>query len=244
MEFEGRVVIVTGAAQGIGKECALQFAKRGATVVLFDIDNDMLSKTKEELSSYSVILDFCVDVTDSVGVQNCVNKVIDKTGKVDILVNNAGITKDNLILRLSENEWDKVLAVNLKGAFICAKVVAKLMVKQRYGKIINISSVIGITGNAGQANYAASKAGIIGFTKSLAKELGSRNICVNAIAPGYIQTAMTQKLNEKIKEKMLQRIPLGRFGLPCDVAGVVLFLASSSADYITGQVIVVDGGLS
>ncbi|MCK9574339.1 MAG: SDR family oxidoreductase, partial [Candidatus Omnitrophica bacterium] len=159
------------------------------------------------------------------------------------LVNNAGITRDNLLLRLSENDWDKVITVNLKGAFNCMKAVSRFMVKQRYGKIVNISSIIGIMGNAGQINYAASKAGLIGATKSLAKELGSRNVTVNAVAPGYIKTAMTDKLDDRVKEEMLKRIPLARLGEPSDVAKAVLFLASSDADYITSQVLVVDGGM-
>lgn len=244
MEFENRVVIVTGGAQGIGKEIAREFAKNKAIVVLFDVNEDTLATTQKELAALSEILYFCVNVTNLAEVEENVNKVIDKVGKIDILVNNAGITKDNLLLRLKEEEWDKVLNVNLKGAFNCSKCVAKFMVKQRGGKIINISSIIGLMGNAGQANYAASKAGLIGLTKSLAKELGARNICVNSIAPGYIQTAMTERLDEKIKMSMLSRIPLGVFGQPSDVAAAVIFLASQGANYITGEVLVVDGGMT
>ncbi|MCD6584069.1 MAG: 3-oxoacyl-[acyl-carrier-protein] reductase [Candidatus Omnitrophica bacterium] len=243
MEFKEKVAIVTGGAQGIGKEISRNFLSRGAYVAVFDVNDALLTQLKEELNS-SHLLTFCVDVTKLEEVENNVNKVIDKAGKVDILVNNAGITRDNLILRLSEADWDKVLEVNLKGAFNCTKAVLRYMLKQHYGKIINISSIIGFIGNVGQANYAASKAGLIGFTKSLARELGSRNICINCVAPGFIKTAMTDRLSDKVKEKMLERIPLNRFGAPADVAGAVLFLASSLADYITGQVLVVDGGMS
>ncbi|MBU2504436.1 MAG: 3-oxoacyl-[acyl-carrier-protein] reductase [Candidatus Omnitrophica bacterium] len=243
MDFRDKVVIVTGAAQGIGKEIALGFARKKAKVGLFDVNEDRISQTVEEIKSYSQVLGFKVDVTNLEEVEKGINKIIDNWGRVDILINNAGLAKDSLILRLAESDWDKVLAVNLKGAFNCIRTAAKFMVKQRYGRIINMSSVIGIMGNPGQANYAASKAGLIGLTKSLAKELGSRNINVNAVAPGYIETAMTEKLDGKIKEEMLGRIPLRRFGQPQDVAKAVFFLASSDADYITGQALVVDGGL-
>ena len=243
MRFKDKVVIVTGGASGIGKEIALGFAKESAKVVIFDINQDAILNTVKEIEKYTESLGLKVDVSNFVEVEENVNKIIDKFSRVDILINNAGITKDNLILRLSENDWDNVLDINLKGAFICSKVVSKYMVKQRLGKIINISSVIGIIGNAGQVNYSASKAGLIGLTKSLAKELGSRNIMVNAVAPGYIKTPMTEKLPENIKNEMLERIPLKRFGEPKDVANVVLFLASEDSNYITSQVIVVDGGL-
>jgi len=243
MRFKDKVVIVTGGASGIGKEIALGFAKEFAKVVIFDINQESILNTIKEIENYTEGLGLKVDVSNFVEVEENVNKVIDKFSRVDILINNAGITKDNLILRLSESDWDKVLDINLKGAFICSKVASKYMLKQRWGKIINISSVIGIVGNAGQVNYSASKAGLIGLTKSLAKELGSRNIMVNAVAPGYIKTPMTEKLPENIKNEMLERISLKRFGEPKDVANVVLFLASQEADYITSQVIVVDGGL-
>jgi len=243
MSFEGKVVVVTGAAQGIGRQIALDFAKSKAKVVIIDVNQEVLNLAQTEVSDYSECAGYRADVTDSKEVEEVINKIIDKFSKIDIVVNNAGITKDNLILRLSENDWDKVIAVNLRGAFLFSKLSAKFMLKQRSGKIVNVSSIIGIVGNAGQANYSASKAGLIGLTKSLAKELGSRNICVNAVAPGYIQTQMTDKLSDKIKAEMLKRIPLNRLGGPADVSNAVLFLASPAADYITGQVIVVDGGM-
>ncbi|MDD4955925.1 MAG: 3-oxoacyl-ACP reductase FabG, partial [Candidatus Omnitrophica bacterium] len=208
MRFQDKVVIVTGGAQGIGKEIATQFAKEKAKVIIFDLNDEQLSATAKELSQYSETTALKVNVTNLEEVEKNVNKIIDNFKRVDILVNNAGITRDNLLLRLSENDWDAVLAVNLKGAFNCVKALSRYMVKQRFGKIVNISSVIGIMGNAGQINYAASKAGLIGITKSLAKELGSRNITVNAVAPGYIKTAMTDKLNDTVKEEMFKRIPL------------------------------------
>ncbi|NQT28221.1 MAG: 3-oxoacyl-[acyl-carrier-protein] reductase [Candidatus Omnitrophica bacterium] len=243
MNFKGKVVVVTGAAQGIGRQIALNFAKLKAKVVILDLVEKSLKQAQKELSSHSECLYYVVDVTDSKGVEEALNKIIDNSSKIDILINNAGITRDNLALRLSENDWDKVIAVNLKGAFLCSKFCAKYMIKQRQGKIINISSIIGIIGNPGQANYSASKAGLIGLTKTFAKELGSRNICVNAVAPGYIQTKMTDVLPDKVKEEMLKRIPLNRFGTSDDVARAVSFLASDGADYITGQVLVVDGGM-
>ena len=243
MRFQDKVAIVTGGAQGIGKEIALEFVRGKAKVVLFDVNEAVLAQTKQELSQYSEVEIARVDVTNLANVEENINKVVDKLGRVDILVNNAGITRDNLMLRLSESDWDSVIAVNLKGTFNCAKVVSRIMLKQRTGKIINISSVIGVMGNAGQINYSASKAGVIGITKSLAKEIGSRNITVNAVAPGYIKTAMTDKLDPKYTEALLARIPLGHMGMPADVAKAVAFLASSDADYITGQVLVVDGGM-
>ena len=244
MRFDGKIVVVTGGAQGIGKEIALQFAKEKAKLVLFDVNEEVLDAAVSELKGYCQVEGVKVNVTVLKEVELAINKVIDNFGRVDILVNNAGITRDNLVMRLSESDWDSVIAVNLKGAFNCIKAVVRQMVKQRYGRIVNISSVIGLMGNPGQVNYAASKAGMIGMTKTLAKELGARNITVNAVAPGYITTAMTDKLDAKIKDAMLQRIPLARFGEAADVAKAALFFASGEAEYITGQVLVVDGGLS
>lgn len=243
MDFENKIVIVTGAAQGIGLKIALRFARRGARLALFDVNSRALEEAKQAMPVPDKVMTEVTDVTNLPEVEKNINKVIDNWKRVDILVNNAGITRDNLMLRLSESDWDSVINVNLKGSFNCAKVVSRYMVKQRAGKIINISSVIGIMGNPGQANYGASKAGLIGLTKSLARELGQRNITVNAVAPGYIRTAMTDKISDKVKENMLARIPLCRLGEPEDVAGAVAFLASKEADYITGQVLVVDGGL-
>lgn len=243
MRFKDKVVVITGGAQGIGYEIALKFAQEKAKVVIFDINQEVLNSALEEINKHSQGAALKADVTSLVNIEDNINKVIDKFSRIDILINNAGITRDNLLLRLSENDWDQVLNVNLKGAFNCVKAVVKPMVKQRYGKIVNISSVIGIMGNPGQINYGASKAGIIGLTKSLAREVGSRSITVNAVAPGYIVTKMTDSLDDKVKEQMLARIPLGRLGKPSDVANAVLFLASQDADYITGQVLVVDGGM-
>ncbi|MDO8602780.1 MAG: 3-oxoacyl-[acyl-carrier-protein] reductase [Candidatus Omnitrophota bacterium] len=242
--LEGRISLITGGARGIGKEIAMLFARNGSNIAICDVNLEEAEKTVKEIEGLGREgLAFKVDVTDSIQVQDMVDKILDKFNKVDILINNAGITKDNLLLRMSEDEWDKVIAVNLKGTFICTKLVSKVMLKQRFGKIVNLASIIGIMGNAGQANYAASKAGIIGLTKSVAKELSSRNICVNAIAPGFIMTDMTAKLPEDVQKKMLSAIPLGRFGGAKDVADLALFLSSESSSYITGQVIQVDGGM-
>jgi len=243
MSFENKVAVITGGAQGIGKEIALKFSKKKAKIVLFDVNEDGLAATSKELSEYTQVLALPMDVTNLKDVEDKIKKVIEKFSRIDILVNNAGITKDNLVLRLSEADWDKVLSVNLKGAFNCIKAVIKPMLKQRYGRIVNISSIVGIIGNPGQVNYSASKAALIGVTKSIAKELGSRNITSNAVAPGFIQSAMTDKLSDKVKEAMLSQIPLKRFGKSEDVANAVLFLASPEADYINAQVLVVDGGM-
>jgi len=244
MRLENKIALITGGARGIGRAIALCFVKEGADIVIWDVNIQEAEKTCQDIEALgSKAFAQAVDVTDYEKVEEATNKILDKYGKVDILVNNAGITKDNLLLRMSEADWDAVINVNLKGTFNCTKAVSKLMIKQRYGKIINIASIIGMIGNAGQANYSASKAGIIALTKTTAKELASRNINVNAVAPGFIQTEMTAKLPQGLKEKMRGAIPAGRFGSPDDVAGVCLFLASEEAGYITGQTIVVDGGM-
>ncbi len=244
MRFKEKVVLVTGSAQGIGREIAMAFAKEGANVVISDVDLEKAKGTSAEiegLGTRSLALE--MDVTSFSKVEEALNLILDKFTKVDILVNNAGITKDNLLLRMSDAEWDAVINVNLKGAFNCTKAVTRPMLKKRSGKIINIASIIGIIGNPGQINYAASKAGIIALTKTTAKELASRSINVNAIAPGFIQTQMTDKLSEDVKLKMKAAIPLGKLGQPSDVACACLFLASEEAAYITGQTLIVDGGM-
>ena len=244
MRLKDRVALVTGSAQGIGREIALVFAREGADVIISDINMEKAAKTSTEIEALGRrSLALQLNVTDYASVEEVVNKILDKFGKVDILVNNAGITKDGLLLRMSEADWDAVINVNLKGTFNCTKAVSKVMIKQRGGRIINIASIIGIIGNAGQANYSASKAGIIALTKTAAKELASRNIAVNAVAPGFIQTDMTAKLPEELKAKMLEAIPLNRLGSPADVAYTCLFLACEESGYITGQTIVVDGGM-
>ncbi len=244
MFLKDKVALITGSGRGIGRDIALLFAKEGANVVICDVNLEAAESVAGEVKALGrESLSLKTDVTSSASVGEMVNKILDKFGKIDILVNNAGITRDGLLLRMAEADWDAVINVNLKGTFNVSKAVSKIMVKQRRGKIVNIASIIGIIGNAGQANYAASKAGIIGLTKSSAKELALRNICVNAIAPGFIQTDMTAKLPEDVKQKMLANIPLGKFGTAVDVAKTCLFLAGGDSDYITGQVIVVDGGM-
>lgn len=242
--LQGKIAFITGGARGIGKEIALMFAKEGCSINICDLSAENLKAAREEIASEQVEVEsFAVDVTKLEEIEKTVNNILDKSKKIDILVNNAGITKDALLIRMTEQDWDLVISVNLKGTFNCSKVVSKAMMRQRSGKIINIASIIGLMGNVGQANYAASKAGVIAMTKSLAKELGPRNINVNAIAPGFIQTDMTAKLPEDIRNKMLEQIPLGRFGSVRDVADLALFLATPASDYITGQVFQVDGGM-
>jgi 3-oxoacyl-[acyl-carrier protein] reductase len=244
MRLSGKVALITGSARGIGREIALAFARDGADCVIWDVNAAEAEKTAKDIEALGrKALSGQVDVTDFAQVEAGINKILDKFNKIDILVNNAGITRDNLLMRMSEADWDLVIKVNLKGTFNCTKAVTRPMLKQKSGKIINIASIIGIMGNAGQANYSASKAGIIALTKSTAKELASRNITANAVAPGFIDTEMTHKLSEETRAKMLEMVPLARMGLPKDIANVCLFLASSDADYITGQTIVVDGGM-
>jgi len=242
--LEGRTAIVTGAALGIGKAISLQFAEQGCDVALCDIDLEAAKATAAEVRAIGRKAEaYAVDVSDSKAVAEVTDKIIDTFSRLDILVNNAGITRDGLIIRMSEADWEAVLAVNLKGCFNFIKAVSTVMMRQRAGTIISIASVVGMMGNAGQANYSASKAGVIGLTKSVAKELASRNITANAIAPGFIKTRMTEALNDAQRDAMLGQIPLKRFGAPEDVARAALFLASPLAHYITGQVVVVDGGM-
>ena len=243
--LNGNCAVVTGATKGIGRAIAVKLASLGADIVInYRSSLEEAERLKEEIENLGVkTLLVKADVSIAEEAENLINEAKKCFGKVDILVNNAGIVKDNLILRMKMEDFSKVVDVNLKGTFNCLKYVSPIMLRQKKGKIINISSVVGIVGNAGQVNYAASKAGVIGMTKSLAKELGSRGIQVNAVATGYINTAMTQGLNEKVKDEMLKVIPLKKFGEPEDVAKVVGFLASEDADYVTGQVIHVDGGM-
>ncbi|MDD5120805.1 MAG: 3-oxoacyl-[acyl-carrier-protein] reductase [Candidatus Omnitrophica bacterium] len=244
MRLKDKVALVTGGARGIGQAIAMAFAKEGADIVVADVNLEIAQKTASEIESLGrKALALEMDVTNYEKVEEGINKILDKMGKVDILVNNAGITKDNLLLRMSQADWDAVINVNLKGTFNCIKAVSRPMIKQRSGRIISIASIIGLMGNPGQANYAASKAGIIALTKTVAKELASRNINANAVAPGFIQTEMTAKLPEDIKKKMMEAIPLAKLGTPQDVANVCLFLASDESSYITGQIITVDGGM-
>ena len=244
MELKDKVALVTGGARGIGREIALLFAKEGADIAICDVNAEVLSATQKEIESLGrKAITGVVDVTKSDQVDGFVQKILDKFKKIDILVNNAGITRDGLLVRMSEADWDLVLAVNLKGAFNCTKAVSKIMMKQRDGRIVNMASIIGIMGNAGQANYAASKGGLIALTKTIAKELASRNVRANAIAPGFIQTDMTAKLSDEVKGEMLKFVPLGKFGTVQDVANLALFLVSDDSAYITGQVVQVDGGM-
>ena len=244
LSLEGRVAIVTGGAQGIGRATVMALANAGAKIALTNIRCAKLDQTIQELKDMGrEALKFCVDVTDVEAVQEMVDQTIATWGKIDILVNNAGITKDNLVMRMKTADWEAVLKTNLDGTFYCTRAVLPTMVRQRWGRIINIASVVAQTGNVGQANYIASKAGIIGLTKSLAKELGPRTIRVNAVAPGYIDTAMTQALAAEVRQAIVDATPLRSIGRPSDVANAVLFLASPLSRYITGCTLPVDGGL-
>jgi len=236
--------IVTGSARGIGKAIAMKLAKKGLNIVVSDIMYDEAKQTARELEDFGIkAIAIKTDVSKVEDVENLIRITVNELGSVDFLINNAGITRDNLTLRMSEQEWDMVIDINLKGTFLCSKFAAKEMMKNRFGRIVNIASVSGILGTAGQANYASSKAGVIALTKCFAREYGARNITVNAIAPGFILTEMTEQLSEKVKEVYLSQIPLKRVGTPDDIAEVVNFLISPSASYITGTVINVSGGL-
>lgn len=244
--LSGKVALVTGGARGIGREIALTFGKNGATVIVNyngskEKAEELVSLIEEQGGKATAIQ---CDVSDNEACKGMIDQVLKEYGRVDILVNNAGVTRDNLIMRMSEEDYDLVLNTNLKGAFHTIRHLSRSFLKQRSGKIINISSITGIMGNPGQANYAASKAGLIGLTKSVAKELGSRGICVNAIAPGFIETDMTNALGEEVRAAYEKQIPLGRLGKPQDIAELALFLAGSGSDYITGQVISVNGGMA
>ena len=242
MDFTNKTVIVTGSVRGIGRAIAEQFAGLNANVVISDLDEETVERAVGEIGGTTV--GFKADVTKTADIDRLFEKTVERFGRVDIVVNNAGITRDSAMIRMAEKDWDMVLDINLKGAFLVTKAAARIMMKQRYGRIVNISSVVGLKGNAGQANYAASKAGLIGLTKSSAKELASRGVTVNAVAPGFITTEMTEALSEAAKQQFLERMFVKRPGSPQDVAAAVLFFASDEASYITGQVLAVDGGLS
>ncbi|MFN2623593.1 MAG: 3-oxoacyl-[acyl-carrier-protein] reductase [Chthoniobacterales bacterium] len=245
MRFENQVAVVTGAGRGIGHAIAVRLAKEGARVASVSRTESNAQKTADEINSLRVdaARAYAVDVADQAAVQKAAAQIFEDFGRVDILVNNAGITRDGLSMRMSMEDWDTVLNTNLKGAFNFAQAVMRPMIKQRSGRIINISSIAGLTGNPGQANYAASKAGLIGLTKTLARELAGRGITVNAVAPGLIETDMTTVLSDEIRQGILQKVPLGKLGEPDDIAGAVAYLASPEAKYITGQVLTVDGGM-
>ena len=243
-DLEGRVAIVTGSAQGIGRAIALNLAEGGASIALTDMQRSKLDEVVKEIEGKGgKAISFCVDVTDLEAVQAMVDQTLETWSKVDILVNNAGITRDSLVMRMKKEDWEVVLRINLNGAFYCIRGVLPSMVRQRYGRIINIASVVAQAGNVGQANYISSKAGIIGLTKAVAAEVARRNITVNAVAPGFIATSMTENLPPEVKEKMLSLIPMGRMGTDSEIAAGVRFLASEEARYITGHVLNINGGM-
>lgn len=246
MLLKDKTALITGAARGIGRAIALRFAAEGADIAFTDlrVDENMESLEKEIAALGRKGKGYASDASDFQGAETVVDQIVNDFGKIDILVNNAGITRDNLLMRMTEADWDLVIKVNLKSVFSMTRAIQKQMLKQRFGSIINMSSVVGLNGNAGQSNYSASKAGLIGFTKSIAQELGSRNIRCNAIAPGFIETEMTAKLAQDVREAWIKEIPLKRGGKPEDVANIALFLASDLSDYVTGQVISVCGGMS
>jgi 3-oxoacyl-[acyl-carrier protein] reductase len=244
MSLSGKIALVTGAAQGIGRDIALALAADGADVAICDVNLDSAVKTAGDIEAKGrKSLALKANVAASADVTAMVDQVVEKFGRIDILVNNAGITRDGLILRMKDEDWDLVLSINLKGSFLCAKAALRYMSKQRGGTIISIASIVGAMGNAGQANYVASKAGLIGLTKTIAREYANRGITANAVAPGFIDTAMTQALSDTVKQELAKQIPMGKLGTPGDVANAVRFLASPWASYITGQVIHVNGGM-
>lgn len=243
--MQGQTAIITGSSRGIGRTTAEEFAKRGVNIVIVDIDETVAKKTADEIKNHFGVetIGLKADVSKVEDVKVIFEESVKKFEKIEILVNNAGITRDNLLIRMKDEEWDSVLDINLKGSFLCSREAVKVMSKIKYGRIINIASVVAFIGNPGQVNYSASKAGLVAMTKTIAKEYASRGITVNAVAPGFIQTAMTDKLPEKVKEEMLRMIPLSRFGTTQDVANAIIFLASPESGYITGQVIHVNGGM-
>ena len=244
--LEGKVALVTGAAKGIGKAIALALAADGAAVIVnYNGSKDRAEQTVEEIKALGAdAMAYQCNVADTKAVDDMIKEIIRIYGRLDILVNNAGITRDNLLMRMSEEDFEAVIRTNLRGSFLMMKAVSRQMMKQRYGRIVNLSSVVGLSGNAGQVNYAASKAGVIGMTKSFAKEVASRGITVNAVAPGFVDTDMTQTLSDSIKAAATAQIPLGHFGRPEDIASMAAYLASEKASYITGQIISVDGGMA
>jgi 3-oxoacyl-[acyl-carrier protein] reductase len=246
MNLKNKVAVITGAAQGIGRAIATTLAQQGANAVVADIQLEKAETTAKEIMAETgqKVIAVHVDVVDSASVKAMIDRTIDEFERIDILVNNAGTTRDSLIMRMKEADWDLVLNINLKGTFICSKAVVRPMMKQHYGRIVNITSVSGLIGQVGQTNYSSSKAGIIGFTKALAREVGSRKITVNAIAPGLVETALTIDLPQELKDMFIEMTPLGRYGEPEDIANAVAFLVSDEASYITGQVLSVDGGMA